>query len=581
MHNGYHQGWLIEGGSCSVPVSRTRKPLPGCPGGGCASVVKHLAQFQEDLGLHWHEIQPVDLQPETHFDGRVMPCFRDRPGSVWQMFADTASAHPDQDALVGDEGRITYAQLAERAACIAAGLLDAGLEPGERVALLMGNRFAFVEVYLACACAGLICVPMNPRQRAQEIAFAVGQCGAAAIVVESELAENLPTRGDIPSVRYVWSAYGPGGEDYEALAAYDPVAAIEVGEEDCAVILYTSGTTGRPKGAMLTHFNIVHSSLHFAYSMDFAPGDRSLLAVPASHVTGLIANISTALVRGGAIIFLCAFKAADCLALMQRERVTHTLIVPAMYNLFLLTEGFDDYDLSAWKIGGYGGAPMPEATIAQMAERAPHVGLMNGYGATEATSPTTMNPVQYAASHSDCVGLVLHCADIKVMDSDGREVAPGEQGEIWMHGPQVIPGYWDNPTANAENFIDGYWKSGDIGSKDADGFIRVFDRIKDMLNRGGYKIFSIEVENQICFHPNVMEMAIIGSPCPVLGERVHAVVVPKDAAPTEALADDIRAFAAERLSDYKVPEKIIFRTEPLPRNANGKIIKTRLREEYV
>ncbi|MEM7060358.1 MAG: class I adenylate-forming enzyme family protein [Pseudomonadota bacterium] len=523
----------------------------------------------------------MDLRNETHFDGRVLPCFADRPKSVHQMFADTVAAHPDRDALVGEDGVLSYAALDDRIARIAGGLMDAGLERGERVALLMGNRFAFVEVYLACARVGLISVPMNPRQRAQEIAFAVGQCGAAAVIFEAELAGNIPPSAQIPTVRHIWSAYGPGGEPYEALAAHNPVPPIEVDEEDCAVILYTSGTTGRPKGAMLTHLNIVHSSLHFAYSMEFAPGDRNLLAVPASHVTGLIANISTALVRGGAIVFMRAFKAADCLALMARERVTHTLIVPAMYNLFLLTDGFDDSDLSAWKIGGYGGAPMPEATISEMARRAPHVGLMNGYGATEATSPMTMNPPKYAASHSDCVGLVLHCADIKIMDTDGsKEMPQGEQGEIWMHGPQVIPGYWDNPAANSENFVDGYWKSGDIGSKDADGFIRIFDRIKDMLNRGGFKIFSIEVENQISFHPNVMEMAIIGSPCPVLGERVHAVVVPKDAAPSDVLAEDIRAFAAERLSDYKVPEKIIFRNAPLPRNANGKIIKTQLREEY-
>ena len=223
---------------------------------------------------------------------------------------------------------------------------------------------------------------------------------------------------------------------------------------------------------------------------------------------------------------------------------------------------------------------MPEATIAEMARRAPHVGLMNGYGATEATSPITMCPSENAASHSDTVGLVLHCAEVAVMDDQGNEVPPGEQGEIWMRGPSIIPGFWDNPVANAENFVGGYWKSGDIGSKDADGFIRVFDRIKDMLNRGGFKIFSIEVENQMSFHPHVMEMAIIGKPCPVLGERVHAVVVPKDAEPSDALAESIRAFAAERLSDYKVPEQIHFRSDPLPRNANGKIIKTELRKEY-
>ena len=531
---------------------------------------------------HWRDLQSVPMRRETHFDGRVVWCFRERPASVHEMFARTAAAHPEKDALVGEEGCLTYTDLELRTARIAGGLTAAGLKPGDRVALLIANRFAFVEAYLACQRAGLVTVPLNIRQPAPEIAYACGQCGASALIFDAELAANIPADADIPTVKALYSvgAPVPRARPFQVLADAAPLDPVSVNEEDCAVILYTSGTTGRPKGAMLTHFNIVHSSLHFALSMRFQPGDRNLLAVPASHVTGLIANISTALIHGGAIVFLRAFKAADCLQLMQDQRVTHTLIVPAMYNLFLLTDGFDDYDLSAWKVGGYGGAPMPEATIAEMARRAPHVGLMNGYGATEATSPITMCPPENASSHSDTVGLVLHCAEVAVMDENGVEVPPGQQGEIWMRGPSIIPGYWDNPAANAENFVGGYWKSGDIGSMGRDGFIRVFDRIKDMLNRGGFKIFSIEVENQLSFHPNVMEMAIIGKPCPVLGERVHAVVVPKDAEPSDALAEDIRAFAAQRLSDYKVPETIIFRDAPLPRNANGKIIKTQLREEY-
>lgn len=531
---------------------------------------------------HWREEQQIAMRREVHFDNRVVWCFTERPASVHQMFAAAAALHPKEDALVGDEGVLSYAELEARTARIAGGFVAAGIEPGERIALITSNRFAFVEVYLACQRAGIVCVPMNTRQPAPEIAYAVGQCGASAIVYEAEFEGNIPAISDLPSVQHLWCCYGEStrADAYEHLSKADPVDPVEVAQEDCAVILYTSGTTGRPKGAMLTHLNIVHSALHFAYSMDFEAGDRNLLAVPASHVTGLIANISTALIRGGAIVFLHAFKANTCLKLIETERVTHTLIVPAMYNLFLLDPEFDTYDLASWRVGGYGGAPMPEATIEEMARRAPHIGLMNGYGATEATSPTTMNPARCAASHSDCVGLVLHTAEVAVMDAEGNEVPSGEQGEIWMKGPHIIPGYWNNPTANAENFVGGFWKSGDIGSMDKNGFIRVFDRIKDMLNRGGFKIFSIEVENQLCFHPNVLEMAIIGKPCPVLGERVHAVVVPKGADASDQLADDIRAFARERLSDYKVPEQIHFRTTPLPRNANGKIIKTDLRKEY-
>ncbi|MFK7944269.1 MAG: class I adenylate-forming enzyme family protein [Paracoccaceae bacterium] len=531
--------------------------------------------------MHWSEEQPTLRRREVHFGDRVVWCFSDRPGSVWAMFAASVAACPDAEVLSGDEGSVSYAELADKTTRMAAGMAKAGISQGDRVALLMGNRFAFVEVFLACQCLGAVCVPLNPRQPAPEIAYAANQCGASAIVVEADLGGNLPARGDIPTVRHIWAAYGelPGAailEDVDGTA----MDAVEVSEDDCATILYTSGTTGRPKGAMLTHLGIVHSSLHFAMSMEMQARDRSLLAVPASHVTGLIANITTALSCGASIVFLRQFKATGCLELMARAKVTHTLIVPAMYNLFLRDPTFEQHDLSSWRIGGYGGAPMPEATIVEMAARAPHVGLMNGYGATEATSPTTMNPHRFAASHSDCVGLALHCTEVGVFGADGAELPPGNQGEIWMRGPNVIPGYWDNVDANAANFVGGWWKSGDMGSMTEDGFIRVHDRIKDMVNRGGFKIFSIEVESQLSFHPNILESAVIGRACEVLGERVHLVVVPKDSSPTDMLAEDIRTFARERLSDYKVPEVIHFRTAPLPRNANGKIIKTQLRQEY-
>jgi O-succinylbenzoic acid--CoA ligase len=190
-----------------------------------------------------------------------------------------------------------------------------------------------------------------------------------------------------------------------------------------------------------------------------------------------------------------------------------------------------------------------------------------------------MMPADQTAAHSDSVGGVLHCAEIRIMDENGVELPPGEKGEIWMRGAHMVPGYWDNPEANRANFVGGYWKSGDIGAIDAEGFVYVLDRAKDMLNRGGYKVFSVEVENQLSFHPEIVEIAIIARPCPVLGERVRAIVVAKGEG-TPELAENIRAFAAERLSEYKVPEEVIFRTAPLPRNPNGKVIKTALRDEY-
>ena len=294
------------------------------------------------------------------------------------------------------------------------------------------------------------------------------------------------------------------------------------------MILYTSGTTGRPKGAMLAHCNIIHSAILYETCMGLTSKDRSIAAVPLSHVTGVVVNIMSMARCAGALIIMAEFKAAEYLKVAARERITYTVMVPAMYNLCLLQPDFDSYDLSSWRIGGYGGAPMPVATIERLAAKVPSLRLMNAYGSTETTSPSTLMPGDLTASYSDSVGLPCPGARIVVMDGEGREVPRGEIGEIWIGGAQVIKGYWNNPKATAESFTGGFWHSGDLGSIDADNFVRVFDRQKDMINRGGLKIYSAEVESVLAAHDSVVESAIIAKPCPVLGERVHAVVVTRD-----------------------------------------------------
>jgi acyl-CoA synthetase (AMP-forming)/AMP-acid ligase II len=238
----------------------------------------------------------------------------------------------------------------------------------------------------------------------------------------------------------------------------------------------------------------------------------------------------------------------------------------------------DAADLSAWRISGYGGAIMPQTTVEQIARRLPNLKLMNCYGATETTSPATMMPPPHAISRRDSVGLPAPCAEILVMDEDGREVPPGADGEIWIGGPMVVKGYWENEAATAREFVGGYWRSGDLGAKDAAGFVRIVDRVKDVINRGGYKIHASEIENLILKHEALLEAAVIPVPCPVLGERVHAVVVLKeDAGEVEGavLAKLVRG----QVADYKVPETWSVRRTPLPRNANGKVLKRVLRDE--
>jgi long-chain acyl-CoA synthetase len=521
-----------------------------------------------------HQIPPMRL--EARFGDRLVPAFCDRPRSLWQMVAEAAAGNPDGEALVCGERRLTWREVARASAGIAAGLQAKGLVRGDRVALLLGNRIEFPLLLFAAAHLGLVTVLLGTRQQMPEIAYVLNDCGAKLLIHEVALADRVPEAHDIPQlVHRVAVDDNPRLSQFADIADHAPLpTAVEVEEEDTAMILYTSGTTGRPKGAMLAHCNIVHSSMVFVNSLGLTEADRSIAAVPLAHVTGVVANITTMAACAGALIIVAEFKAADYLKVAARERITYTVMVPAMYNLCLLQPDFDAYDLSAWRIGGFGGAPMPVATIERLAVKLPGLKLSNCYGATETTSPSTIMPGELAAEHIDSVGLPCPGATIAVMDGEGRELPRGEVGEIWIHGASVIKGYWNNRAATAESFTGGFWHSGDLGAIDADNFVRVFDRQKDMINRGGLKIFSAEVESVLAGHASVVESAIIAKPCPVLGERVHAVVVTR----TPVTAEALRAWCAERLSDYKVPETVLITADPLPRNANGKVLKRQLRE---
>jgi O-succinylbenzoic acid--CoA ligase len=422
----------------------------------------------------------------------------------------------------------------------------------------------------------VITVPVGTREQGPGLAYIINQCGAVGIVFDEELTDRIPDTATSPQLKLRVST-GQATSNVEALHALDGpnVNTVAVNEEDCACILYTSGTTGNPKGAMLTHLNISHSVVHYEVTMKLTQDERGALAVPASHVTGLIALIAEMVHVMGTLVVIAEFKAADFVPLAARERVTFSVMVPAMYQLCLLQPTFRTVDLSHWRVGAFGGAPMPVPTVQALAEAVPGMTLVNCYGSTESTSPATVMPLGLSAIHNDSIGITLPCATIRIMNDQDQEVAPGESGELWIGGPMVVPGYWNNPEATAKGFAEGCWRSGDLGSKDAQGLVRILDRIKDMINRGGYKIYSVEVENALMALPGVVEAAVVGHPCPVLGERVHAYVyAPK--ATVDAAA--VKAHCAARLADYKVPEQVVFTDKPLPRNPNGKLLKRSLRQ---
>jgi long-chain acyl-CoA synthetase len=544
----------------------------------------------------WADVPLPDLRLEAHFGDRLLSCFSERASNLHALFEHTVDRHGDRLAMVWGDQRWTWQAVADQSARVATGLKKAGLAAGDRVILYQTNHPSFVLAMLALQRLGALAVAVGPREQKAGLAWIMQHSGARGVVCDVDLLDRLPSATDVPELQ--WAAWVdlslPMGEGYTAHPAaaaastqrpcigFDqwlresPCTEVQpVQEEDTAFILYTSGTTGRPKGAMLTHFNVVHSVQHFVSCMDLSERDRSMLAVPVTHVTGLIANLMTVVGTGAALLILPSFTAQGFLQLAAREGMTHTLMVPAMYKLLLLEPTFASFDLSAWRIGGFGGAPMPPSTIEEMAQQLPGLHLLNAYGATETTSPTTLMPMGQTRAHADTVGAPLPSAAVAIMDDEGRQLPAGEVGEIWISGPMVVKGYWNDPAATAREFTAGWWHSGDLGSVDAEGYVRVLDRKKDMINRGGYKVFSTEVESTLLRIPGVVEAAVVGVPCPVLGERVHAFV--------HTLREDLstaemKAFCLELLADYKVPESLVVSPVPLPRNPNGKLLKRELRQ---
>jgi long-chain acyl-CoA synthetase len=514
---------------------------------------------------------PFALRHEVHY-GRVVRCYRQRPSGVWAMFEEAVARAPNAVAAVDGPLRHTYAELSRLVERCSTRLRALNVGPGDRVALLLDNRTDILVALLAIARIGAISVPMNIRQRRPETAFALQNCGAVLLIHEAAIADQLPSFEEAPSIRTrlavdetrrLWD-----GSDENAAP---PTPA---DQESPFCILYTSGTTGRPKGAVLTHLGVVTSCMGAQQHLNLHDGESTVLCVPASHVTGVILVLLLMVRVAGKTVMQRGFKARQFLELAASERMTYVIMVPAMYTLCLMEAAYESVDLSSWRVGAYGGAPMPEAVLQSLAAKTPGLALSNCYGATETTSPAVIMPSPETPGRLHQLGRPLSYCDLIVMSEDGEETAPGEQGEIWIAGPMVVPGYWNNPEATAQAFSGGFWKTGDLGAVDADGFVSIFDRKKDVINRGGYKVYSVEVENTLVAHASVVEAGVVGRPCPVLGERVEAFVVTNTAVDPE----DLRAYCAEQLSDYKVPDHITVVEGALPRNPNGKLLKTVLRQ---
>ena len=513
----------------------------------------------------------MGVRRELHW-GRVFDCYVDRAADAWSFIARTIAERPDAIAIVDGPARISFRQLERESAGVAAMLVGAGVGQGDRVAVMLDNGADIYRALLGVIRIGAIIVPVSTRSRSAELAYIFADCEPAAIIHGAQFENELPA--EVASIALRCKTAGPIWSAAIAAELGD-LPAVSIGEEDLFGILYTSGTTGKPKGAMLTHLNVVHSGLHWREAHSLSPDDRTLLCVPWAHVSGLCGVVMPFLFLGATQIVLGEFKRRRALELASEERITHALMVPAMYGLCLLEPDLVLFNLSSWRIAAYGGAPMPEPTIARFAEAFPHLAMCNCYGATETTSPTTIMPPGEGTAKSHSIGKVVRCGDVRVMDDQGCEVVRGADGELWIAGPMVIPGYWRNDVATASSFAGGYWKSGDIGSIDEAGYVRIADRKKDMIIRGGFKVYPAEVESVLSEVDGVIEAAVVGAPDSIMGEFVIAFVSASHKSVDELI---LRDRCASRLSDYKVPCRIEVSDLPLPRNVNGKIQKAELRE---
>jgi long-chain acyl-CoA synthetase len=524
----------------------------------------------------WPAALTRDLALETHY-GRPLRCYPRRPRTLGEVLDRATDRVPERDAIVAPDRRLTWRELRAEVDRMA-GALHArhGVKPGDRVALLFLNSAEFCVGVFACARLGAVAVTLNTKLKAPELAFMLQNSGARVLLMHDAVwSEIAPIRATIPCEAIYVVGRGPAGTTgLEALTDRAAPPAVAVGEENVAFIMYTSGTTGRPKGAMGTHLGILSSNISLERCMGLRDGDRTLVAVPLFHVTGLIGQLLSMAFVGGTTVIMRTFDAAEALRLLDAERITYMIAAPTVFTMMRQQPGYRAAGQTLRSVG-YGGAPTPPDGVMAMREWLPTATLQNAYGMTETCSPTTLSPPGEELRHIASVGWPVPIADVRTVEvATRRECEAGEVGELWVSGPMVVPGYWANPEATAAAMGDGWLRTGDLAKIDGDGYVTVMDRLKDMINRGGEKIYCVEVEDVLCAHPAVLEAAVVGVADAIYGEAVKACVVPRAGATVDP--EDVRRWVGARLAKFKVPREVAV-LDTLPRNPNGKVIKSALR----
>ncbi|WP_134321855.1 long-chain-fatty-acid--CoA ligase [Cumulibacter soli] len=494
---------------------------------------------------------------------------------------------PDDMALRYKGETITWGQLANRTRRLASALADLGVSRGDRVIVMITNRPEFAEAIIAINTLGAVAVPINFRLVAREVQFLAENSGSRAVVVEQQLASliaEVREKSETPLAALVVgddpTQAGPGAQRYEeAIAAHEPSDADgPQNESELALISYTSGTTGLPKGAMLTYQNLIAQTLTTTLIADeMLEDDIKLVTPPLFHIAG-VANLLPSVIVGSKSVILPTgnFDVGTLLDILEEEKITSVWLVPTQWQAVCAYPGVKDRDLRLTTIS-WGASPATPAVLRAMAETFPDAKNVCSFGQTEMSPVTTMLPGRDAVRKLGSVGKAVPLVSLRIVDPAMNDVPRGEVGEAVYRGPGTMIGYWNNEEATASAFEGGWFHSGDLVREDEDGFIYVVDRVKDMIISGGENIYSSEVENAIAEHPKVYEVAVVGAPHEKWVETPVAFVVPKDEndAPSP---EEIVAFCIDRIASYKKPTKVIV-TGALPRNASGKVLKAPLREQ--
>lgn len=483
--------------------------------------------------------------------------------------------YPDKVVLSQGERGLTNRELSARVHALAAGLREAGIGRGDIVALLLYNHIEFIETVLALNHLGAAFLPLNYRLSPAEWDYIVGNAEAAALLTEPEFADAasaIPVRHRLllGERRDGWSSY----EDLVARHLGEQVPIADVGPDELQRLMYTSGTTSRPKGVCITHANLLYKNLGQIVEFGITSADTTLVCGPLYHVGGLDLPALATLHAGGSLILTRKFDAAEVVDIIERERPTNIWLAPSMMNAVLHLPGLADRDTSSIRFIIGGGEKMPVPLIERIRAAFPSAWFADAYGLTETVSGDTFNDAEHMLSKVGSVGKPVAHLRVRIVDDTGCEVPRGKLGEITLSGPKVFAGYWRDPDATAKALRDGWFHTGDIGRVDQDGYLYVEDRKKDMIVSGGENIATPEVERVLYEHPDVVEAAVVGMPHERWGEVPKAFVVLRPGAETDATG--LVAFCRERLAKFKVPAEIQF-IDKLPRTPSGKVLKRDLR----